>query len=241
MSLNFGQSLFPPRGEPIISYDYFDISSGTGYDIYYGIRKNASAYATTTNSSVGSTVIETNTGSGDAPNSTPTFFFEQDFDITFNLPRNIKGEIIINVPIGISNRDGASADFDVFTSVLVYHYDGSTETQIGSTATSESLKLRVQNGESESYVACLTVTAPLTHFKKGETLRFTVKGNWTGQAANVASSAAIGHDPLNRGQLDLQTSEFAYPVFEGPSATNGNLTGHRSVMSFHVPFKIDVT
>ncbi len=38
MTLNFGQNLFPPRGEFLINYDYTDLIQGTGIANFYGIK-----------------------------------------------------------------------------------------------------------------------------------------------------------------------------------------------------------
>ncbi|MBU1054041.1 MAG: hypothetical protein KKC46_09450 [Proteobacteria bacterium] len=61
--------------------------------------------------------------------------FDIDYDITINKPTIFQGQAILDFTFGLNSAAGASACYIVFT---VYHYDGVTETALG-TVTSETV------------------------------------------------------------------------------------------------------
>jgi hypothetical protein len=226
MGLNFGQNLFPPRGELLVNYDYSDISEGIGYNTYYGsLTTNGSALITP--SKVYSESIHSQTRVASLETAF-TKYEEFDFDITFNMPKNVKGKIIINVPIGVSNDDGATRDYYGRIDVDIYHYDGSTETQIGSTATGIEFKWEITDGNIGSSIASCMVDASLKHFKKGETLRFTIKAYFKAQAVGYTCNVGIGHDPTSRTDATLENT------------TDEAVISGATIMSFTVPYVLDI-
>lgn len=235
MGLNFGQNLFPPRGEFSISYDFFDIADGTGYATYYGMMINNGSYTTTPNANVGSEFIKTYV---DFDNVLAKEI-DIDFDINFNTPKNIKGDIIVNVPIGVTTTSTTQVDATYQAVVKAYHYNGTTETQLGSTATSTLYS--VKNMESDitlkrqSSNAVLKISVPkTTHFRAGEILRITVEG-WFNRVSGSASQGGIAHDPTNRNdkieENDAAGTDGRLQVFEDEDSKR---------LSINVPFKLDV-
>jgi hypothetical protein len=232
--------MFPPRRE-LISYNYDDIADGTGYVTYYGALANDGTPITTTTPTVNSewikSVIQQNVS------TTLTQYFDYDFDITFNLPKNVKGDILVNVPLGIAAASASQLDFSFRAIVKAYHYDGSTETQLGSTATGilyDASGLQNDNADDEraSAVALLTISqSTIQHFKKGEILRITVEG-WYKCDEVSAQTAFIGlaHDPANRADIN-----------ENPSVGGANsqlqiiLDNQPTRLSINVPFVLDIT
>ncbi len=186
----------------LANFSYTDIADGTGIIAYYGAKGN-NGFFLTTNSSIKSSLAWA-TSSGN-----PGTLINDDFDVTFNKAQVMRGTLIANLPIG--NQAGSPKHMD--GTVTVYHFDGSTETQLG-TGTQESVVTAAVFPVEYRY---LTISIPIarTHFKSGDTLRITVLVTKTGDA----SEAYAGHDPANR----ARTTDAAF--------TN-------SQMTFLVPFDL---
>jgi len=235
MSLPFA-SLFPSRPEFFQTYDYFDIANGVGYDVYFGLS-NAGTTATTTVSNNYSGMIHKN-GSDVTLTVQGTEYemLDFDWDITFNMPKNIRGDILVQIPYGMQKTNAANHRFIVKVTVDIYHWDGSSETQIGSTSTSELVERDLDNTEIGSHMTTLKVNAAsVVHFKKGETLRFTIKEiiKCT-DAANQTAVGGLGCDPQNRTDLKIllePSDDTELQVIE---------TNDPTQMAFHVPFVIPV-
>lgn len=247
MSLNFGQNLFPPRGEFNISYDYFDISNGTGYDIYYGAKGDDGEYIITTRkipSEEIATVIKDQLVA-----TSFTKYFDIDFDLLFNLPKNIKGNLLVSVPMGMSATDVTDKDFEFYCIVKAYHYDGSTETLLatGTSITSVISNLQTDVGMYSARTHLLKLNISTTkHFKKGETLRITIEG-WfkTTEAGAQIAHLIIGHDPAGRiftGSIPEEPNiygEFGL-ANEVNTGSGGTIQHLSTIMQFHVPFRLDI-
>ncbi len=241
MTLPFGSNLFPRRGEQLISYDYFDISNGTGYDIYYGASVDNGEYAVLT------TFIESEAISTELDQSvatTATEYFDLNFDITFNRPANIKGKIIANIPLGIQSQPAAKNDFDMYAIVKFYHVAvGGAETLLGAGTARTIATNNIGVGETyQGIVSMATCVANITttkHFKKGEILRFSV-GGWfkSREAGAIQAYIGIGHDPNNNatGVSDIG-GDTSFIWLTG----NTTITGRKpSRMEFHVPFRLPI-
>ena len=245
MSLNFGQNLFPARGELLTNFDYFDVAEGIGYNVYYGARGDNGEYIVVPTSTTYSEQLKTIL-TDQSVATTATRYFELKFDITFNLPRNIKGICLVNVPIGIAAYDNNNYSFDYYCIVKAVHYDGSTETVLA-TGTSLTASESIQQ-DGRSYYSFTALLKPnistLKHFKKGETLRFIVEG-WYKCNEGSAQQAhlAIGHDPKNRedkgGDIHGATG-VGYIVLANEPNSGGTLSYIPTQMAFHVPYVIDI-
>ncbi|NHZ84430.1 MAG: hypothetical protein GWP19_00940 [Planctomycetia bacterium] len=242
MTLNFGNNLFPPRGEVITSYDYSDFSNGLGYGIYYGFN-NAGTLGISTKSLVYSGIRHINDAELDI-DGTQTFteILDKDFDITFNTPKNIKGDILVVVPFGIMNsEDAANTALDTFykCELSIFHYNGSTETQMGSTITSEIKKVGdAITNTIYSHISTLKCNiSTIKHFKIGETLRITLKiyikhsGNGGGFREFIAG---LGCDPQNRTDIGAGTDQ-GFPTDNQIITTN-----EPTKIEFHIPFKLEI-
>ena len=89
-----------PRARELVNYDYFDIAEGVGYVIYHGLMGDNGKYLISTTSSLFSEEICTVLPDESIP-QTATKKFDLDFDLTFNRPKNIKGVISANIPLGM--------------------------------------------------------------------------------------------------------------------------------------------
>ena len=224
--------LFPPRRE-LVNYDYFDISNGVGYDIYYGFS-NAGTLGTSTVSNVYSGMIHKSGIGVDVAVGAYTELLSVDFEIIFNMPKNIKGDILAQIPFGVKAVDDSGLAHMKAT-CSVYHFDGSTPTQMGATATSEILKdINFQIGDLTSHISTLKINqATIKHFKKGEILRFTIKISAKHDQGSVNEMiGGVGCDPQNRTD--------ALILLEGAGGQQIINTNEPTQMAFHVPFVIDI-
>ena len=113
---------FTTASAALVNYDATDVSNGTGYEDYYLIESEDSGgvdYHLTPNADFSNSVtLNVSAGSSD-----------QDFDLTaFIIPRTINGDVRLSIPIF---NDGGNS----VTTAYLYKYDGSTETQLGSSIT----------------------------------------------------------------------------------------------------------
>lgn len=215
MSLNFGQQLFPPRGELLASYDYFDVASGTGVVNFYG-GNTSGGYILAKGTFYSCPVITR------AMITTANYVKEIDvnFDVEFNLPRTISGKTIVNVPIGVYSGAVGPTTLDAYSIVKVIHYDGSTPTTLATSA--NGTVLTYTGGVGGKYgTNALEVDITEKHFKRGEILRLTVEV-WARDSAST-QNVLLGHDPKDRGTSNFDTYDF------GTANT---------ILSFQVPFKI---
>jgi len=225
MSLNFGQNLFPPRNELFTNYNYYDIADGVGYKIYYGAEGDNGEYIVTPNQVYSErihTLVE------ESVTSTYVKKIDIDFDLTFNVPKNIKGKLLVNVPVGVYETQ--VEDIYFYVVIKANHYDGSTETLLATGTSRAFFRDDTYDPDLFSQMAlCKCDITTLKHFKKGETLRLTLEV-WakSGDAEANSVDIGIGHDPYSR-------EDIAYgnlgPIIEAGKATR---------MEIHIPFKLDI-
>ena len=184
----------------IASYSYTDIAEGTGVVAFYGANTDA-GYILTTNSSLGSRTAWIETTSSEILN--------EDFDVTFNSPRVIKGTLLANIPVSFATGNSKAAT----ATITVYHYDGTTETQLGTATHTTAATTATQPDNLQ--IICLETEIAKTKFKKGETLRITVVTS----VDSSGSTRYTGFDPKGR----IPSGELSY-----------------SKMIFFVPFDLDL-
>ncbi|MHA1353755.1 MAG: hypothetical protein ACTSR1_01085 [Candidatus Heimdallarchaeota archaeon] len=234
LSIRPVEPLFAP-GKQLINYDYFDIANGVGYDVYYGARGTSGATLVTTVPTIYSEWLKSGIASGDIANSF-TKLVDEDFDITFNTPKNIKGDLIINVPVGVQNLENNEADVTFYVTVTAKHYDGTTETELGSGQSVYFHAMNMDWWKLQSHTALIKINlSEVQHFKKGEILRFTIEAWFKNTAPSEIFSAGIAHDPANRNDRFISGAytggtNFAQIIEDGQPTT----------LTFHVPFVIDV-
>jgi len=232
MGLNFGQNLFPARGEIIQSYDYYDIAEGRGYEIFYP-TKGASGATMVVNSS---SIRAENPHTSRYITLSNAFAKEIDenFDITFNNPKNVKGHIFVNVPYGTYNPSPTGGNIDVAGQLKsrAIHYDGTTETEIASSATFMAELDVGEEGFSYDLGLMNLDVNTLQHFKKGETLRINIQGYFMSDNKDN-SNIGIMHDPSDS---EDRTLEYEWGSKDYKVGTIGTPTR----AEIHVPFKLDI-
>ncbi len=240
MALN---TLFP-RQKELVNYDYFDVAEGVGYVIYFGANADDGEYTISTTNQIYSESIATWLQD---LTLTGSFVkrFDLDFDLTFNRPKNIKGVILVNVPIGVSSKDSTEKSIEYYAVVKVYHYDGSSETLLG-TGTSQTITTGTFSTSTRSYSSMVALfkinVAALTHFKKGETLRFSVAGWFRMTSGSGLTNIMITHDPKNREWKAGARADSANSQTElaNEKSGGGTVFYQNTQMIFHVPFVLDI-
>ena len=188
--------VYKKAGEPVVaSYDYTDIAEGTGRIIFYAMNENTGGTDNylLINKELYSNDIYSSEASGTTAASK---ILDLDFDVIFNMPKRIKGDIIVSIPI--STQRGPTYNHYTYAIVKARHWDGTTETELGS-ATTETV---MGSAGAGTYIDALKTVkiniAAIRHFKKGETLRITIElWGWTANAGE-ARQHAFGHDPKAR-------------------------------------------
>ena len=191
---------FPlPQESAVASYNWNDILDGTGYVTFYGF---GSEYF---NGSAGETkwgLISKPVYSDSTHKSLPlsTTAANPIDDITidsseFNSPRILRGKLIVNFCVGVDRTPAISSNYR--PTIKIYHYDGTTETQIGDTWTGEQLATAGGGDPQErSYVAI--IDCPRTNFKIGDILRVKIGGAVGLTSGADLSLLEFGFDPQGR-------------------------------------------
>ena len=222
----------PPR--TVVSYDYINYSTGRYYGVFFGI--NADFTSGVTRNKVYSGMIHHNSA------NSPTFvdqdteyeMFDIDFDIPFIKPRIVEGDIYLQVPHGLHNLTAQSTKVAIKLTGQIFHYDGTTETQLGSDAVGEYVgSTSIGLGGVFSFITTLIINVPRRLFKAGETLRVTLKqtGKRTDGAGGIATAGGVGCDPNNR-------SDYTYVLDDLPGQNEVQVieTDQPTRMEIHIPF-----
>lgn len=224
MTLNIPDKVIAERPAPSINYNYQDVDAGTGYVIYYG-GKIFNSYALSnqvfysdslnTNAAITSTAFLTNP------------YIDKDFDIQFNMPQIMRGEAIVDVPVGFYHTgNSAIPTADMFIKALIRKVSGGAESEIAS-ASSAIWTAAVATTNYFNYnVRTARVNIPVTHFKAGDYLRVTIQA-WAKEGEANNNQVIIYHDPANRDARDGET--YNQPLASGAS-----------IFKVQIPFKIEV-
>jgi len=221
--------------QAIASYDFYDLATRIGYKKFYGCAQyNSSDTASTapaamTNSTAYFLAVDTvqsdpiyTPHTGTPLNGTWSNAIDIDFDLIFSNPQIISGDAFINATVQVTDA-GLNGDLYVTTKYFIRHYDGSTETDLGSGFG----RYEYTNETTEVHRDCVKINIPLTKFKVGDRLRVTAQVIWASNHATPNDkSCLIYHDPANRmetGSVDLPTGAKADTDFV-----------------VYVPFKIDL-
>lgn len=215
----------------IATYTYTDIAAGTGVQTFYAATAPSGTNFLTDKQIYSDIVflsrecplftLQTTEGGASA-------LVDYDFDVTFNLPRSIKGDCFVEIPEGIRKTAvGASNTFQRMHA-YIRKWNGSTETNLVSM--SGSIWDSGSGSATKTNLTVLNGNIPLTHFKKGETLRLTIQDRtW-----NVGQDYALlffGVDP--QGRLTSDNSKVS-----GGALTFA--TGDPTALRLFIPFRIDL-
>lgn len=183
-----------------INFDFADILSNAGWVTMYGISDEADT-KTLSRQALESTDVESRK-TGTSGN------VEANFDFTFDIAQKVKGKLYVTITIEAEGFGSNTAQND--TTIEIFHYDGTTETTIGTQQSIAQLNNPVDTAADQ---ARTTLTFDVDRFfKKEDILRVEVISTVT--SAHASSSAAFYHDGANR---DLSLTD------QHGIATNSNL------------------
>lgn len=169
------QKKFRKTPAQIVSYDYVDVVTGSGYQIYYLNRTHtsgATGWILTPNSLPAD---ETNTWNLTTDGS-QTFTTSE-----FNSPRILKGKIYFA---------GYNTSAEKIKNIILYKHDGTTQTQIGGSVETRS------NPTNDYFVVEINLVASQAIIAKGEYLQLALDGD-SGAEIHLGSTATFA------GQLHL--------------------------------------
>ena len=176
---------FTTASPALVNYSRTDIQTGVGYTDYYLIKSQTSGgadYHLTTNNDYSTDIAQSGTAA-----------FDFDFDLSpFTIAQTINGTALVSLAVW-----GQSSTTPTWT-VELYKWDGTTETQMGSTITFAPALIAAK-------MLSLPIEVVNTTIAVGEVLRLRVAATDTG-----ASSKKLGYDPANRsdgaGALTITTT-----------------------------------
>lgn len=178
----------------LANYNFVDLASGTGYiNFYAGKTVDLSLLS---NFTYYSDVIYTEGNNGTAAY---VLLMDIDFDVLLNRPLDIKGMGILNIPLEIVVDAGTGKVSSLYATAILRKWDGSTETDIVSNDSSVLNATGIAGTVVTRFaVKAVDLTAPLTHFKVGETLRVTVRLYGKTSDGTGIMYGRLAHDPKNR-------------------------------------------
>lgn len=190
---------FPLLPEPsIASYPYDDVADATGFILFYPYAATDTdsedhLLATTALYSRPREVRIDATGGGGPWTETATFT-----STTFNAPRILRGRMLFDFFREFS-ASGAGTIYTEYIEVKLYHYDGSSETQLGSTWVSESIAIDGDVAvDKDAMETGYIDVATSQKFKVGDSVRIKVILHLSEVGGAGISTFIVHHDPVNR-------------------------------------------
>ena len=176
----------------ITSYNFYDLSAGTGYKTFYGmksINKNISGYNLVTepmsslniNTSRGYTISDVNSA------------LNLNFDCTFPIQMTIQGDAYINIPIA---GQGNTSDWACTLSGALYKVVDTTEILLGDVVVYNMTIDTVADPEWALMSGVIKI--PTTIIKPTDKLRLNIKTNSPG----ASKYTLIFHDPFGYSNID---------------------------------------
>ncbi len=213
-----------PPETAIASYDYTDIDDALGYVIYYGANYELTggrSYFLTKHPlySDDITVI-----SGNRTAETYTEHLNIDYDMVFNMPKNIKGTVKINMTMGMLSQGS-----DEHSCYLIIDIE-KNGVQLATAQSQTFTMVNATSGVAQSKTACMNLElgSDRIHFKKGDTMRVTVKLFGKRIGSSHWGQFGWGQDPNDR---DDDGAASTTKIIEDTDTTK---------MEVHLPFIIDL-
>lgn len=182
---------FAPVGSNVIaSFDSTDLVTRTGHITLFGINDKTPAFWLST--------VPTRSDSAQVQTTDSTVASEAmrtdvDYDVEFKQSQTLEGDAFVN--LSYEADGGGTGTMIVFTKITVIHYDGTTETTIGTQQQTGSATV-VTSSSDVTYNATAKFTIAKKHFKTGDILRLNVQ-LWTDNT-HASNTAILYHDGLNR-------------------------------------------
>lgn len=201
---NLNQKIPIQASPSIVSYNYTDISDGTGVIVFNGAsHREASTtalYLTTATPYSSSVVV-----SGSAvPGTATAQVLSANFDIIFNRPQRIKGQAYLNVTFGGTGNAGTGTP-TIFISGGSLQNSTTSETMasIGNLNNQGiDLSFPSEGTYSKQLNIELDMTGTTYHIKQDDVLRLNVQVWGTTTGSRAISYGGIGADPADRNDPD---------------------------------------
>ncbi len=212
---------FPPGAEQAIaSYDFTEISSGTGYSNFYPAASTVSGAATylmaTDTSITSGEAVKKLTGAANASTI--------DYDVIFNLPQRVKGKVILSYATGAAYGNGTC---NMHTRAKLYKLDVNGNAKLLDQEYATNL-ITATVGDTlvtSRNLIQFDLTDKVRLFKKGEGLRVNI---YMSMGGGSQSTAGYAQDPS--GSADT-TEGSALQVID---------TGYSTTMTLAIPFVLDL-
>lgn len=189
----------------LTSYNYTDVAEGTGVIIFYGFDTQndvTKSYMLSTSA----LYSEDRDTSGTTTNASFEKVLDINFDLTLNLPKNVRGKILGNIT-NFNTGAGASNAGESYAVIRFRKWDGTTQTEIGNTQT-KTLVGSSSNVVYSSTDAFMINLGTNYHFKRNETIRITVE-IWGKKTGSNPFKCGFAHDPQDRTNTgDVNSTEI---------------------------------
>ena len=235
------QTPFPQATNPAIaSYNYTDLAENTGVVLLYGGGVNVSGGATYRLDTKAFDPWHVRRGdNGDESNSgrykivqftdsSDAIKFDLDFDTSpFNLPKDISGTIMVNVPYSFD--PGVSTDvMSAYMKVYLRRVRNGSETDLDSKYTATQIAADDGTSYADGMFAVTFTTSQVHHFKRGDILRITVEIHAWRSAGSGTCAILVMTDPLARNVAATGGSNANDQI----TYTGGN------ALQVYIPFRI---
>lgn len=213
-------TFFRTQGQQVLqNYSFVDIASGSGYVQYY-LASDQSGYVLTPQQIYSDVVTWATTSS--TPSSTPdTKVFDNTFLQTLNVPRTVRGKVLVNVSALSTNPGGGNFTKLYFIAKLI-RVRGGNETTIA-TGTSTLAQYAATADHDPKFLITMDVSTTL--FKKGDQIGIRLEAYYWQNASNSGLFLKVGFDPKDRTSILTAQQQNA-------------LTS--TISTVHIPFRIDL-
>ena len=195
---------FRKSSDKIVSYSFNDIIDGTGYKTFYAVDLMSGAvidYQLTSNAYDGDAGYTEMDASGTG------MLKEFNFDVKFDQPKRINGDIIVNATHGVYTNGN---DVSIQPRVRIYHVGTTgTETEIG-LQQSGAVLFKTTAGDRIGHRGCYKFPNVQRNFKSNEKLRLNIEIHGV-PSGGVQTNAYLFHDGGNK--------DFGYDLDYGTSVT----------------------
>lgn len=190
----------------ILSFNFSDAVTQTGYITFYGVVDEASAEFLTP-----VTIESDETSTTDSAVVSPySLRDERDFDIEFKKPQTVGGRAFIASTIITSNGSGANSA-GTYLKIRIYHFDGTTETEIGTQQSTSSLDIAPGAASTQYARNMCSFSVNDTLFAIGDKLRVNVE-LWVSVGGAGGGYGGYFHDGKNRDLTGTTTAGEAVPT-----------------------------
>lgn len=172
----------------LANYNFVDIAAGTGFINFYA-GKTVDLNLLSNFTYYSDTITSACTG---ATTTNYVLVLDEDYDIILNRPLDIKGNGIVNIPIGGSSNSGS---YLFYVDVTLRKVTGGVESDIVVNTS------RIVTNPSSATYTMLAVdlnVANVTHYKIGDTVRVSIQVYAKLSSGGYTASILVAHDPKSR-------------------------------------------